>query len=430
MKITDIEIHEIAPPFHAWNSEALTRYQGADFRCRTMFVLRTDNGLEGLGDGLGRRTPADDAWVERMVGTDPWDWIAHPELPTRLAPAVYDVVAKYNDVPVYKLFGQRFAGRPVPNSGWMTRRVPVSAWTVSQTPAKMAEEVEFAVETGHRWLKYHTNHFHNVVDQTEAMQEVAPPGFKVHYDMNFDGTVEQIVDVSRKLEKYPVAGAIEDPLANEDFEGYKQLRLRSRIPIYFHHLPLQGREALLGLADAYMMGHTPIGKLIMRAGLFEAANVPFMLQNTGGNVTRAHVVHMASVFPTATLHHVTATDLWAEDVVTPTLKVEGGTVAVPEGPGLGVTLDRDALDRWKQARIDPYPRALVRVQYEGIPAFYARVPIGNLGGSDVLDAFGGGYDQPVDMNYWDDDGSQGFADLWKRTPEGTTSRGSGSEVQE
>ena len=60
-----------------------------------------------------------------------------------------------------------------------------------------------------------------------------------------------------------------------------------------------------------MMGHTPIGKLIMRAGLFEAANVPFMLQNTGGNVTRALVVHMASVFPTATLHHVTATDLWA-----------------------------------------------------------------------------------------------------------------------
>ena len=105
MKITEIEVHEITPPFHAWNSEALTRYQGSDFRCRTMFVLHTDNGLEGLGDGLGRRTPADDEWVERMIGTDPWDWVAHPDLPTRLAPAVYDVVAKYNDVPVYKLFG-------------------------------------------------------------------------------------------------------------------------------------------------------------------------------------------------------------------------------------------------------------------------------------------------------------------------------------
>ena len=62
---------------------------------------------------------------------------------------------------------------------------------------------------------------------------------------------------------------------------------------------------------------------------------------------------------------------------------------MPEGPGLGVSLDRDALERWKRATRDPYPRALVRVQYEGIPAFYARVPIGNLGGSDVLDAFRG-----------------------------------------
>ena len=256
------------------------------------------------------------------------------------------------------------------------------------------------------------------------MQEVAPPGFKVHYDMNFDGTVEQIVDVSRKLEKYPVAGAIEDPLANEDFEGYKQLRLRSRIPIYFHHLPLQGREALLGLADAYMMGHTPIGKLIMRAGLFEAANVPFMMQNTGGNVTRALVVHMASVFPTATLHHVTATDLWAEDVVTPALKVEGGTVAVPEGPGLGVTLDREALDRWKQAKTDPYPRALVRVQYEGIPAFYREGADRQPGRQRCPRRVRGRVrSSPVDMDYWDDDGSQDFADLWDRTPEGTTTRG-------
>ena len=69
------------------------------------------------------------------------------------------------------------------------------------------------------------------------------------------------------------------------------------------------------------------------------------------------------------------------------------------------------------------------MRYDGIPAFYARVPIGNLGGSDLLDAFGGGYEQPVDMDYWDDDGSQGFADLWGRTPEGTISRSSRSEAQ-
>ncbi|MDP6063608.1 MAG: hypothetical protein QGI49_02295 [SAR202 cluster bacterium] len=44
--------------------------------------------------------------------------------------------------------------------------MPVSAWAVSQTPEKMAEEV-------------------------------APRGFKVHYDLNFDSTVEHILNLGR-----------------------------------------------------------------------------------------------------------------------------------------------------------------------------------------------------------------------------------------
>ena len=36
-------------------------------------------------------------------------------------------------------------------------------------------------------------------------------------------------------------------MRNEDFEGYRELRSRSPIPIYFHHLPLQGREAMTAI---------------------------------------------------------------------------------------------------------------------------------------------------------------------------------------
>ena len=70
----------------------------------------------------------------------------------------------------------------------------------------MAAEVEHAVEQGYTWLKYHTDHFHNMIDQTEAMQEVAPPGFRVHYDMNMDSTIDHVLDVIRELQKFPVAG--------------------------------------------------------------------------------------------------------------------------------------------------------------------------------------------------------------------------------
>jgi L-alanine-DL-glutamate epimerase-like enolase superfamily enzyme len=423
MKITGIATHEICPPFHEWNSEVITRYQGPEFRCRTVYVFRSDNGLEGLGERGGRQTPSDDEWISRLEGTNPAEWLAHPELPVWLACGIYDLVAKFNDIPVYRLFGPRVEGWHVAGSGLLAERVPISAWAVSQTPEKMAEEVVHAVESGHTWLKYHTNHFHNIVAQTEAMQAVAPQGFKVHYDLNFDSTVEHILNLGRQLERYPIAGAFEDPVRNEDFAGYRELRSRSPIPIYFHHLPLQGREATMGLADGYLMGHTPVGNAIRRAGLFEASNIPFMLQNTGGNITRAFVAHMATAFPGATLHHVTATDLWAEDVVSPPFSVSGGTIAVSEEPGLGLTLDRGALARWEGVEPPELPRALVRILYRGMSPIYGRLPVNSLRDrSGVapahLGAFGGGYDQPVDMDFWNDDGTAEFARLWDLTASG------------
>ena len=144
MKITEITTHRICPPFHDWNSEAVTRYQGPEFRCRTVYVLRADNGLEGLGERTGPGSPADDEWIARLRGTNPAVWQAHPELPVWLACGIYDLVARFNEIPVYRLFGPRVEGWHVAGSGYLAERVPVSAWCVSQTPSKMAEEVTHA----------------------------------------------------------------------------------------------------------------------------------------------------------------------------------------------------------------------------------------------------------------------------------------------
>lgn len=416
MKITDIETHLIYPPLHPWNADAIGRYQGSHFRCRSVFVFHTDNGLEGLGEFVDERGAAlAEEWAPQLIGTNPAEWLGHPSLPIWLAPAIYDLVGKYNQVPAYHLFGPK-----------VRSRVPVSAWTVSQTPAKMAETLTHAVEAGHTWLKYHTSHFHNIVAQTEAMQEVAPPGFKVHYDLNWDSTVQHIMELARALEKYPVAGAFEDALRPDDVDGYRLLRQKCPLPLYVHH----GQD-VIGVADGHMLGHADVGHTIRKAGLFEEYHLPFMTQNVGGNIVLAFVAHMSAAFRMGTLHHVTGADLWAEDVVTPMLEVAGGTVPVPEAPGLGVTLDRDALARWSEPQPDPLPRILARIQYDRLPTIYVRAPahdwMDRLGtGPSFMDGHGPGYNHPVDMDYWDDDDSAEFADMWERTaagPVNVTSKG-------
>ena len=409
MKITEVEVRTICPPLHEWNTEAMTRYQGPDIRYRTVYVIHTDNGLEGVGDLGGKPSLAIREDIDRLIGTDPFDWLHHRTLNIGLAPAIYDLIGKHNEIPAYKLFGPKVRS-------W----VPMGFWTVSQTPSKMAEEVEHAAAEGYTWLKYHTSHFHNAIEQTKAMQEVAPAGFKIHYDLNSDNTAEHVLELARELEKFPVAGALEDPVRNYDFGGYRLLREKSPLPIYFHHTPIGGKESLLELADGYMIGHSPVGLVISQSGLYEAANVQFMMQNVGGNTMRAMVAHMAAVFPLATLHHFNDCHIWAEDVVTPVFKVSGGAVRVPETPGLGVTLDRQALERWEAAEPEPLPRALIRINYAQVPTIYARLPTMSLNdhwgtGPSHLSGYGMGYNKPVDMDYWDDDGSQQFADLWQRT---------------
>jgi len=409
MKIAEIETHEIHPPLQAWNQDVHRLYQGSTWDARTLVVLRADNGLEGLGDCQGPPNEQLESELEKLKGTNPCQWLAHPRLNIWLAPAIYDLVAQAEGVPVYQLFGPKVRS-------W----VPVSSWTVSQTPAKMAEEVQRAAAQGYTWLKYHTHHFHNAVEQTRAMQEVAPKGFKVHYDVNFDNTVDQVVELARELSQFPIAGLIEDPLRTFDMEGYKLLRQKCALPIVFHHLPLGGREALMGVADGYMLGHSPVGEAIKRAGLFEAANAPFMLQNVGGNITLAFVAHMGAAFDRATLHHVTATNLWEEDVVEPTFPVVSGQVRVPQTPGLGVKLDRGALERLKARPLPPLPKALVRVSLRGGPTTYARPPLAR---NPLLDerevpGYGEGYTLPLDQDYWYDDGSAQFARLWDQTGKG------------
>lgn len=405
MKITGIERHEIHPPLRAWNRDA-HRLNGGDlWDTRTILVVHTDNGLEGLAEHTGPGDPDFERNLEKLRGTDPCAWLAHPELDIRVAPAIYDLVGKANGVPAYRLFGPKVRS-------W----VPFSSWTVSQTPALMAEEVKHAAAQGYLWMKYHTHSFHNVIDQTRAMQEAAPRGFRIHYDLNWNNPVEHAVELSRELSRFPIAGLIEDPLRTFDLEGYKVLRQKSSLPVAIHHMPLGGREALMGLADGYMLGHAPVGVAIRRAGLFEAANSPFMMQNTGGNITRALVLHMAAAFEQATLHHVTLAHLWEDDVVDP-FEVVAGQVEVPEEPGLGVTLNREALERLKSTEPPPIPRALIRVSVENGPTAYGRAPMRGSSSLDptVVPGVGDGYDRLVDQDFWLDDGSEDFNQLWKET---------------
>jgi L-alanine-DL-glutamate epimerase-like enolase superfamily enzyme len=300
----------------------------------------------------------------------------------------------------------------------------------------MAEEVIRVSRRGYRWLKYHVDHLQNVIDQTAAMQTVAPRGFRIHYDFNGDSNVEAVYPVLKELEKFPVAGRAEDPVKDGDHDGYRLLRSKCALPVLVHHgAPGLDYFMLHNLSDGFMAGHAPVGEAMRLAAIAESTNTPFMLQQPGGTINQAFLAHEAAVFKMATLDHVSLCNIWKEDVTAENMPVVSGSVEVPNGPGLGLTLDPSKVDQYTRAPRPKQDRFLVRVRYSNGPQIYFRfdpdAPGANLRflnppGAGVRDAGFGphipgpvpGYGDPVQTDFWDDAGLREFEQIWQQTESG------------
>lgn len=401
MKVTKIEVHPITLEYVDWIAYQLTHFYGPI--TRTIYVVHTDNGLVGLGES---GSPESQEVIDGYIGTNPFDWVGD-EISLGLGTAMYDLMGQYAGVPVYKLFGQKYRS-------W----VPVGSWTVSTHPHLMAETVEQYAAQGYTWLKYHLSPFENVMDQTEAMQAVTPEGFKIHYDFTMHGTDDHMPELLAKLEEYPIAGCFEDPLPGEDIEGYIELRKRSRLPVVLHHFPMGATyEVLMKPADIYMLGHSRIGDAIRRAGLFAADNSPFMLQNVGGTITRTMTTHMMAAFPTATFHFFADTETWQDDVVQERLEPINGFLRVPEKPGLGLTLDRDALERLENLKLPEQEKWIIKSQFKNGTKMYNIADPKNsifMVRPDRSRLIPMSYDSPISTEYWDNDGTSAYQEMFAR----------------
>ncbi|HCL30220.1 MAG TPA: hypothetical protein DIC52_17535 [Candidatus Latescibacteria bacterium] len=405
MKVTEIEVRRVQLGYIDRGAYELSHYH--DMTARTIYIAHTDTGLTGFGES--ESTESEEV-MDRYVGSNPFDWMGD-ETSLGLGTAMYDLMGKAADVPVYKLFGQKYRS-------W----VPVSSWTVSTTPERMAAAVADYAAQGYTWMKFHLSPFDNVLDQTEAMQQVAPEGFRLHYDFTMHGTEDHMPDLLQKLSEFPIAGCFEDPLPGEDIEGYRELRLRTSLPIVLHHFPTQATyEVFRHPADAYMLGHAHIGDAARRAGLFAAAGAPFMLQNTGSDITRAMTVHMMAAFPTGNFHFVSGTEIMAERFVTQPLDPINGLIRVSETPGLGVDLDLDKVRSLESAPAIKKPRFIIRTRYRNGTLLQTRPDPANphfmVRPDWSRELMPMSYAAPLASDYWDDDGSEAFAATYRRIEE-------------
>ena len=398
MKITAIDIIPIRAPLARRYAGREVFFHGIDRR--TIYKVHTDKGLVGYGDH--RLSTPTQVNVASLIGRDPFDFINNNFDPG-LGGALYDVMGKYLDVPAYKLMGQK-----------VRDAVSVSAWTAQSPATDFAAEIERAAAQGYRVLKMHTAPFFDVLEQTRAAAQVAPADFKIHYDFNGNRTLATALPLVKQLRAQPLVGFIEDPFPKSDRDAWCRLREQSDIPLIFHvaagHVGLT--EIGAGVADIYLFSGVSVGDTLMSGFACARANVQMLLQLTGGTLAKALALHMAAVLPTATGHSIHLDDQYEDDVTPTRIAVAAGVSPVPDGPGLGVEVDEDALAQLAaNAKQESRPQRCVGILHlpDGRRWYTTLAPdISRLTGCEE------GAIRGIGLDLWYADGSDAFEQVYEQ----------------
>lgn len=397
MKITDIDVIPIHP-------RLATRYAGreiwgAAIDHRTVYRVRADNGLVGYGDH--RLVGPSRAALQPLIGCDPFEFVGN-DFDPGLGGALYDLMGKSLDVPAYRLMGPK-----------VRDAISVAAWTSRASADDFGREVGRAAQQGYGVIKMHTAPFFDILEQTQAAEAIAPLDFRLHYDLNGNRTLATALRLLRQLEAHPIVGYIEDPFPKADRDAWCRLRAQSHIPLIFHVAATHTRlpELAAGVADTYLFSGVSIGRTLSGGAACACANTQVLLQLTGGTLTKALALHMAAVLPTATGHSIHLDDQYEDDVTTTRLPVVAGASKVPDGPGLGVEVDEDALTRLAERAAAPPvapPRCVGILRLPGDRSWYTAVPpdVVRLTGREEGDLRG------ICVDLWQDDGSENFARIY------------------
>ncbi|CAG7598851.1 D-galactarolactone cycloisomerase [Paenibacillus solanacearum] len=190
----------------------------------------------------------------------------------------------------------------------------------------------------------------------QRMRDMLRPGDKIMIDANQAWDRETAVSNLLRFQAFQLTW-IEEPLCCDDFGGYRMIRERTGIPVAGGENLYGERHAMLalehGALDVIQPDLSKNGGISEGRAMAEAArraNVPYAPHFLGGAVCLAASLHFFAGVPGGVWLELDANpNPFREKLFTAPFVVKDGTLAVPEGPGLGFELDPEFVDYYKIA---------------------------------------------------------------------------------
>lgn len=260
--------------------------------------------------------------------------------------ALHDLVARHLGVPLYQLLGGRCRDR-----------FPLG-WTIGwKSVAATADEALQAAREGFKAVKLKVGNpdWRPDVQRVEAVRNALGEGFPIRVDANQGYTPHRAIEVVRRLEGLDLQ-LVEQPVPRWDVEGLAHVRRSIPFPVMADEaafsLPDVLRIAQAGAADIINIKPQKFGGLAASrevAALAAAAGLAiFASGRMCSGIGVAAAVHLYASLPAAGFEgeFVDGVLMGEDDLLVEPLVVADGSVHVPTGSGIGVSLDRGKLERY------------------------------------------------------------------------------------
>jgi len=375
MKITGIEIIPLTMTFKGMIKES---FGTVGLREDDVVIrLHTDEGITGLGEGstLGPFYCAESQetvigiighhlFPKVVEGKDPFDVdpihyqmdkVVYGNTVAKAAVdiALYDIMGKALNVPVYKLLG-----------GCFTDEIPIRASVGIDTPEKMAALAKSIVDKGFQGLKVKVglNPFEDI-DRVKAIRQAIGPDPVIDIDVNGAYSPKDAIYVLHKVSDC-VPILVEQPVQRDDLKGMALVRRCVDVPIGACESALTLAQVMrviqMDAADFFNYKMSRSGglfpakhavRMIEAAGLFVVAS-----EQLGFGIEAAANAHFAVSTPTLKWPGGHAAGLMGiagkfdtvdfdGDIVDNSPLVRNGRLQAPGGPGLGMNLVEE---KWKR----------------------------------------------------------------------------------
>ena len=353
---------------HFWRSRAAYS-QTVD---TTIVKILTDTGIVGWGEAKSPVAPTITATAIRdlaaglLIGEDPTDPVLHwdrlysamrirghshgfwMDVISGIDIALWDITGKTYGVPLCKLLGGNFRDRvKIYASGIPGIRAdaPSEAWD------KLRQTAEDVQSRGFHGTKMGIGlGVEGDIRSVQTVRETVGDAFMIFTDAAGMYTLSDALRLGRGLEPLNV-GWLEAPMPPEDFEQSAVLTRSLSIPIASDQIfnRWQVRDLMLaGSIDVVQPdvcrtgGITECKRIAEIADAFGKASTPHV--SIGSAIQFAASVHLAAATPNQTwMEYWYGANPIGNAILREPLRIQDGCLHVPDGAGLGIDINEDAL---------------------------------------------------------------------------------------